>query len=76
MVTNKVTRSHKKLDPDFKAILDVYRALKKSSDKNALEFNLAFVAEHFGYGIYPLVKKKNNTRVAQLAEALVSDTKG
>jgi hypothetical protein len=47
----KIKRSHKKLDPDVKAVFATYRALKASSSPKMLEENLRFVAGHFGYEI-------------------------
>ena len=50
---SKITRSHKKMDPDIKAVFATYRALKASSSSKMLEENLRFVAGHFGYEISP-----------------------
>lgn len=64
----KITRSHKKMNPDIKAIFATSRALRGSSNLAMLEANLAFVAGHFGFGIYPLIREP--TKIAKLAEEL------
>lgn len=45
----EIKRSHKKLDPDFKAILMMYRALKSCSSSEMLDENLKYIAGYFGY---------------------------
>lgn len=47
----KITRSHKKMDPDIKAVFTAGKALKQSSSERMLKANLEFIAGHFGYAI-------------------------
>jgi hypothetical protein len=44
-------RSHRKLDPDIKALTLAWRALKGSSCDRMLRANLDFLVGHFGYAL-------------------------
>ena len=52
----KIKRSHKKLDPDIKAVFAAWRALKASSSPAMIKANLEFISGHFGFEI----KEKTN----------------
>ena len=47
----KIKRSHKKLDPDIKAVFALFRALRLSSSPAMLESNLRYIANYFGYEV-------------------------